>query len=98
MALLREAPDTVRRAGASAFLEREIGVLLARARRDLLLIGKRDAGEQYQTQPSEVTNVHGALLAAKGLRQSPGRSQRKVSDLSRYGREARWWTRRAADW
>src|SRR5262245_6361929 len=65
-------------------------VLLARARRALLLIGKRDAGEQYQTHPSEVTNVHGALLAAKGLPQSPGRSQRKVSDLSRYGREALW--------
>src|SRR5262245_61334041 len=52
-------------------------VLLARARRDLLLIGTREAGEQYQTHPSEVTNVHGALLAAKGLPQSPARSQRK---------------------
>ena len=65
-------------------------VLLARARRDLLLIGERDTGEQCETHPGEVTNVHGALLAAKGLPQSPGRSQRKVSDLSRYGREARW--------
>src|SRR5262249_6828682 len=52
-------------------------VLLARAPCGLLLIGKRDAGEQYETHPSEVTNVHGALLAAKGLPQSPGRSQRK---------------------